>query len=61
MIIFMDLAIRTELSTAMLFIFQTHSEDKFLGAVLGGNASGGRHGVDPHDNKMKKPNENLVG
>ena len=61
LIIFMDLTIRTKWSTEILFVFQTRTEDKLLGAVLGRDAKGRRHVVDSHDNKMKKPNEILVG
>ncbi len=44
----------------MLFVLQMCAEDKFTGAVLSRDVGGKRHVVDPHDNKMKEPIENLV-
>ena len=56
----MDLAVRTERRSTVLFVFEARAKDEFTGAVNGGDARGCRHVVDPHYHEMEKSNENLL-
>jgi hypothetical protein len=56
----MNLTIGTKRSTAMVCVIEPMSEDDISWAPCGGNAISHRKVVQPHDNKVKKVDDQLL-
>jgi hypothetical protein len=55
----MSFTVGTKRVMAMMCVMKTLSEDDFMWAPCGGNAISHREVVQPHDDKMKKVDDQL--